>query len=536
MASPELQTVLTLTSGNSDQKTKTFRWGTAVPPIPVGTRAEWYVHAPGVLGVHIYVAFDGRMVHVAAAAGARVTVRGVEVGQEWTSVPVRTEVRFGEAAIAVTCEEVPREASPPNAVDAGQLGTGFTTAPPPSPGLVRTLIVREAKPPAAPVERKSPPPAAPATGAGPGNTRPMGVATSPVAVAPTVAAAAPPATPPPPAQPAVLPTAIISAAAFTPAGTPPGAPLRPVALEPPAPGDVPAPPALGESAPQYDSSPTTMMDGGALRDHAYRIASMPPEQAEAAAQEYAALVKRRAGRSDPPGLTMSFGSQPVENKREPVAAAAPPESPRAATPVVGSAKVVGLKERMAKSWKETSTVKKAILFLLPLAAAATLLERDPQPEEAPPAKQTQVSSATTAKHTTGETPSPATSGSAAQPAAPASAPAASTSAPATTSTAAPSAAVVAAAPVASASFATAPNPTKVAANDPAADKGKAPADDQPDPDQRASMLAHMALTAAFGGNLAQATQLYAKLAEVKPEAQVFALAARLTKEGAVRSP
>ncbi len=50
------------------------------------------------------------------------------------------------------------------------------------------------------------------------------------------------------------------------------------------------------------------------------------------------------------------------------------------------------------------------------------------------------------------------------------------------------------------------------------------------------MLAHMALTAAFGGNLAQATQLYAKLAEVKPGAQVFALAARLTKEGAVRSP
>jgi hypothetical protein len=50
------------------------------------------------------------------------------------------------------------------------------------------------------------------------------------------------------------------------------------------------------------------------------------------------------------------------------------------------------------------------------------------------------------------------------------------------------------------------------------------------------MLAHMALAAAFGGNLAQATQLYAKLAEVKPEAQVFALAARLTKEGAVRTP
>ena len=64
----------------------------------------------------------------------------------------------------------------------------------------------------------------------------------------------------------------MSAPSFAPAGTKPAAPMRPVTLEPPAPGDVPLPPvAPPESPPQYESSPTTMMDGGALRDHAHRI-------------------------------------------------------------------------------------------------------------------------------------------------------------------------------------------------------------------------------------------------------------------------
>jgi hypothetical protein len=570
MASPELQTVLTLTSGSSDQKTKAFRWGTKVEPIPVGTRAEWYVHAPGVLGVHLYVAFDGRMVHVAAAPGARVTARGTEVGQEWRAVPVRTEVRFGDASFAITCEEVPLYASPTNAIDAAQLGTGFTTAPPPSPGLVRTLIVRETKPPAQPAERKPAPAAAPIVNTGPGDTRPIAVVATPVAVAP---AARIPATPAVPAEPAIVPTAIMSPATFTPAGAKPAPPLRPVVLEPPAPGEVPpAAPAPHEAASQYDSSPTTMIDGGALRDHAHRIASMAPDQAEAAAQEYAALLKRRAGHqtSDPPALTMSFGAQQQDEKREPAAVVAPPEAQKAATPFVECAKTGGLKDRFAKSWKETSNAKKAILFLLPFAAAATLLERDPQPAEPPaPAEETQVASKAAAKHAAADTATPTAPASAPAPSVPAasasapapsvpaasasasapSIPAASASAPSAPpaipvasaapvarapASAAPSAGVTAT-PVTSASRATPASAAKLAANGPALDP-KAQTDDQADVDARASALEHMALAAAFGGNLAHAATVYAKLAQLKPEAQVFALAARLTKEGAVRTP
>jgi hypothetical protein len=362
----------------------------------------------------------------------------------------------------------------------------------------------------------------------------------------------------------------MSTAAFAPTAVGAAIPMRPVALEPPAPGDAPPPPpAMGEKPSNHESSPTTMFDGGALRDHAYRIASMPPEEANAAVQEYAALVKQRAGRnpSDPPALEMLLRAQEKEARQESDVLTPPPEAAKVTSTVASGAKVVALRERLAKSWKETSNVKKAILFLLPFAAAGTLLERDPEPAEAPaPAKKTEVASATNPKHATEGTATPGSSAPAsATPAGHAAAASASASPPAqnaastapvasaaptapvasvaptapvasaAAASAAPSAAVVAtmaSAPAASASAAT---PSKLAANDPSADKRK-PAPDEDDPNQRASMLEHLALSAVFGGNLSQAAMMYEKLAEVKPDAQVFALAARLVKQGAVRNP
>src|SRR5215471_12895939 len=121
-AGPMLQTVLTLTAGNSDERKRVFRWGTQIEPFGVGVKGAWYVHAPGVQDIHLYISFDGRMVQVAATQGAAVTVAGALVGQGWHPVPVRTELRFGSASIAVTCEEAPgssppaaRASSPPGA-------------------------------------------------------------------------------------------------------------------------------------------------------------------------------------------------------------------------------------------------------------------------------------------------------------------------------------------------------------------------------------------------------------------------------------
>src|SRR5882672_6879194 len=125
---PALQTVLTLTAGNSDQPRRTFLWGPPVDPFGVGPKGLWYVHAPGVRDVHLYIAFDGRQVQVAAAEGASVTIRGAEVGHLWRAVPVNSELLFAGAKISITCEEAP------NAVSGSEPPQGSGLSP-------RTLIV-----------------------------------------------------------------------------------------------------------------------------------------------------------------------------------------------------------------------------------------------------------------------------------------------------------------------------------------------------------------------------------------------------------
>ena len=83
------------------------------------------------------IAFDGRRLQASAAEGATATVHGAALNHIWRPIPVRAELRFGGATIAVTCEEVPagEVAQPPKA--------GPSNAPP-SP---TTLIVPpEARP------------------------------------------------------------------------------------------------------------------------------------------------------------------------------------------------------------------------------------------------------------------------------------------------------------------------------------------------------------------------------------------------------
>ncbi|HVW29691.1 MAG TPA: hypothetical protein VHC69_30215 [Polyangiaceae bacterium] len=512
MQAPELQTILTLTSGSSGETTRTFRWGTPVPPVSVGTEGEWRVDAPGVLGLHLYVAFDGRMVHVAAAEGARATVRGAAVARNWTRVPVRTEVRFGEASIAVTCEEATDEARAAKPVQTA----GFTAAAPPCPGLVRTMIVREPKPVSGPPGAPKPAVLLAPVGGGRGGTQPLAIVVPATRVVDSMASGA--------TRPVALPAATPKKGVST---------LRPVSVEPPAPAELPSP-AAADTTPQCESAPSTMFDGGALRDHAYRIASMPPEQAHAAAEEYAALLKQRAGRhhGDPPALSISVDEQ-GKNVEPASDAATPPDGTKTSNDVRPETNSMRLKSRIAKSWKETSNVKKAILFLLPFAAAAVLLDQSPVADQSSVAeKEMTRPSAVAPKHAAVAASKPA-------PSAPVIPSAASSSRPVARAVvaAAPSA-VVAAAPSAVPAVAiVAPSTVPavaVAVNEVA--KDKAMQADTTDPDSNAFLLEHRALAATFGGNLKQAASLYEKLAATKPEARLFALAARLTKEGAVRSP
>jgi hypothetical protein len=655
--------VLTLTAGNSDERKRVFRWGTQIDPFGVGVKGAWYVHAPGVHDIHLYIGFDGRMVQVAATQGATVTVAGALVGQGWHPVPVRTELRFGSASIAVTCEEAPVEApvarhaashppagssppaarassppgaspSPPAAIPLGPHTLMVTT-----PDNVEEMLAAEMSPlePALPrsgtlrlMERGWAPPTPGQSPPVPAGSQPVGrntphvpvmappgIATAePRSPAHNVAAQQPPAfvpqvqkppvafvsqAPQPPSPNAITQPPTVMAqgpvaplrdvitkpsAAVVPQaqGLPPrdahpaeqitqpptavprvpsghAPPIAPVARVTPPTTPMPEPHPLG--APQSEAVPT-MADGGALRDHAKRLESLPRGSAEPATQEYFSAVRAYSGKSasDPPPNAAPPAPPPpppffsaAEMGKAPAEAAPPPEKPKGG---------------FRQAWKETSLVKKAILFLLPFAAAGTLLQLEPEPEPvvAPPKvqKKAALKAATSAAKEVAppasgaspagsSNPAVAASGSASaleatSVAAASAAPSQPTSAPA--ASAAPAGALQAQAAEGKPSASALPNAVAASSATPPQPAGSAPvvavgpassaAVAAMAPGSTAAIqpenleLLHQALTATFAGNLPLATSLYAQLSKAQPSSQLFSLAARFTKEGAVRRP
>jgi hypothetical protein len=660
---PALQTVLTLTAGNSDQLRRTFVWGPPVDPFGVGTRGLWYVHGPGVQHVHLYLAFDGRQVQVAAAEGASVTLHGAEVGQLWRPVPVNSELHFASATISVTCEEAPAAASgsaPPEgtgvvprtlivdrtvAMDevlAGENG-------PLEPALPRTGTLRlmeRAWAPPTPQPQTPPPPPPAASPVLSKNTQPAGGSAPPPAAMPPpepaldpritrpptpIAPQAPitppraltaqhpitrPPTPIPPQAPVTPPRAVTAQSPITKPPTPiaprapitpppavphsppiaPIAPRAPVAppnaLTPPRPiiPDIPLrgplrPPEgpmdqVPLMAPQSEAVPT-MADGGALREHARRLDGVAPDAADPVAREYFSAVRVYSGKapSEPPPAQPE-NMAPARQASEKVPSNPPPPDAVPAPRVVEKAPAEKKqKPRFGQSWKETSLVKKAILFLLPLAAAGTLLDlqRESESEEAEAPHPPATTSAAAAAKAVPATPSAGTLASAApseqasavadtvaeKPAPSASAapestaliPLSSVTAPASAApggsnepmiTMVPSTPGAASAVAANSAVPAAPGVPST--TPPSSSAGAAPlastapagsavaANDETDQERAVHLFEHLALNAVFAGNLPQATTLYEKLAAGSPDSRIYSLAVRLTKAGAVRTP
>ena len=91
---------ISLLSGQSDRHALTFTPGTPANPVSVGTAGQWCVSGEGVGPVHLYLVFDGRSVHVAAAApNAHVLLAGAPVGASWARAPIPCELRFGGACV-----------------------------------------------------------------------------------------------------------------------------------------------------------------------------------------------------------------------------------------------------------------------------------------------------------------------------------------------------------------------------------------------------------------------------------------------------
>jgi hypothetical protein len=368
--------------------------------------------------------------------------------------------------------------------------------------------------------------------------------------------------PPKDAHPAEQITQPPTVVARAPSASPPR-PIAPVARVVPPTTPMPEPQPL--VAPQSEAVPT-MADGGALRQHAKRLESLPREAADPATLEYFSAVRAYSGKSPsepPPNAPPTFVPGDVstprraDNQSADDGATAAPEMGRAPSGVAPEKPKGGFRQ----AWKETSLVKKAILFLLPLAAAGTLLQLEPEPEPEPaPAPKARKLAAQTAAASAATEVAPSPSASGVAPAAPSSqAAAASGSAALETTSVVPAASagpassvqapvaegkpvIVFAVPGASAaSSATAPPPgsaVPVASGSPASSNAVATTSpssmgvNQPE----SLELAHQALNATFAGNLALATTLYKQLSTAQPDSELFSLAARFTKDGAVRSP
>jgi hypothetical protein len=543
MTIPAFQTVLKILAGSGPVPTARFVWGTPAAPFSVGSRGDWVVQAPGVESVHFFLAFDGRLIQASGLpSGPRVLLNGVPVEQNWTPVPVSSELTFGGARVSVLCEELVPE-SP--AVPAAHCETKFIPdQPAPSPALAmglgsnRTVALPNLQLGSWPPKDMGPPAAA----ARPEPQQPALLGFAPVpqvsrVLSPPQDVAVPGWPPAGPAQPAAAPKTQESEPLRAPGATGHRAALGFAGAVPPV------------AVPEPGHSYETVSDAGALRQQSSDLGS-PPAQPIGALGSVKPSDTTQAGPTDATRLSADspadlpvagavggFGGPsapqyaapggfgpPVPGGFAPPVPAQPPFAEQyGSVPPAGTNKLSPL----VKVWKEMSWPKRAVLLALPFAAYFGLFyEPASEPDAATPQPQPSTAAAANA---------------ATAPSAEATSPAAA----ATAATAAPTAATAAAAAATAAAAAA----TAASASEPAAATA-APAESPPAKEMAAAQKKQVsagrdedagspaereALNAAFEGRLADAADRYQQLAS-GADAQKFSLAARFSRAQDVRKP
>ncbi len=276
--------------------------------------------------------------------------------------------------------------------------------------------------------------------------------------------------------------------------------------------------------------PTTLNDGGALRQHAARVADATPSRAFALAQDYVAEVRRASGTPVPDGFVPA--ALPNANPAAQPNAAPMPGVRAAAAQTGGDGSPKKKGSRLAASWREASLVRKITVVLMPFCLAAVVLVPPDQPPPVHPpakAKSVRVSSASSNSALAALSPSALASASGAAPLAKGAAlsgsPAASGS---------PSVSLLGS-PSVSASVAAATSGSPAASGSPSVSASASPSVAVIEPARApAATRARDALNAAFDGRNSQAAKLYDELA--KDGDRVFVLAARLAREDIVLKP
>ncbi len=561
MSASRAPTVLTVVGGETRAPSLSFPPGNPVSGFSVGAQSNWVIVAPGVEPVHLYLAFDGREVHVAPAAPtARVFLDGRELGAGWHAAPVGCKLHFGAVRLLVTNDAArggtqplgPLSQPSEPAQPARQLHTQILGLTAPAPAYPAAAGRSEpppqpeaARPPMAGVAPVQPAPHVQGP-RGPHAVQPAGGGafpapahrldstaqwhTPPGVLESRPASSAPPAenrekqAPPPANTPKIQPAPMVpvgrvdrtlasqtAAAQVTlppavrvfAAGPPPAPVLAPAEAPPPALGAPGAAPSNSIAREGDLLGPNTLADGGALRAHAERVAEATPSAALISAQAYADDVRRASGTTPVPAAGRPAVASNVRLGPLEVPA---PEAPRVAS-----------RFSLRSSWREASIVKKLTLVLLPFGLVGVALMPDEQPAPAP----ARVKKVASARPPASAAAAPSASAAAAPSAL---APPASGSAPSTVlSVARPSTSAPPLAGPASSVGASIIEVGSAAASSPAA------------PRRLYAAAERDAINAAFEGRNAEAARLYERLSSTQ-EGRVFALAAHLVRENIVLKP
>ena len=103
-----------LLSGRSPRRGVSFEEGTSAPPLTLGSLGAWSVDARDIAPMHGAIAWNGRVLFVAALSDAAVNVEGVDIrGRGWVEVAPGRVIELGGARLHVTRRGPPGEANPP---------------------------------------------------------------------------------------------------------------------------------------------------------------------------------------------------------------------------------------------------------------------------------------------------------------------------------------------------------------------------------------------------------------------------------------
>ncbi len=86
-------------SGRTSQPQVYLHPGVTMNPTSVGSSGDWSVVADGVAPVHVYIAFDGKDVFVAAAPNSNAVLAGTPLTTQWTTASIPCELRFAGACL-----------------------------------------------------------------------------------------------------------------------------------------------------------------------------------------------------------------------------------------------------------------------------------------------------------------------------------------------------------------------------------------------------------------------------------------------------